>query len=32
MEASTNYPGHVATYFRTSMSEASPPQGTDMWY
>ena len=30
--ASTNFPGHVTTYFRTSMSEASPPQGPDMWY
>ena len=30
--ANTNIPGHVATYFRTSMSEASPPEGPDMWY
>ena len=30
--ASTNFPGHVTTYFRTSMSEASPPQGPDIWY
>ena len=30
--ASTNFPGHVTTYFRTSMSEASPPQGPNMWY
>ena len=30
--ASTNIPGHVTTYFRNSMSEASPLQGPDMWY
>ena len=30
--ASTNFPGHVTTYFRTSMSEASQPQGPHMWY
>ena len=30
--ASKNFPGHVTIYFRTSMSEASPPQGPDMWY
>ena len=28
--AITNFPGHVTAYFRTSMSEASPPQGPDM--
>ena len=32
LEASTNCPGHVIAYFRTSMSEARPPQGPDMWY
>ena len=32
LEASTNSPGHVTIYFRISMSEASLPQRTDMWY
>ena len=32
LEASTNYPGHVTTFFRTSLSEAGPPQGPDMWF
>ena len=32
LEARTNSPGHVTTYFRTSMSETSPPQGPNMWY
>ena len=31
-EASTNSPGHLTTYFRTSISEASQPQGPDTWY
>ena len=32
LQARTNSPGHVTTYFRTSMSETSPPQGPNMWY
>ena len=32
LEARTISPGHVTTYFRTSMSETSPPQGPNMWY
>ena len=32
LAASTNSPGHVTNYFRTSMSEATPPQGPGMWY
>ena len=27
LDASTNSPGHVTIYFRTSISEASPLQG-----
>ena len=32
LDASTDSPGHVTIYFRTSMSQISPPQGPNMWY